>query len=133
MKLGTQTGSMINHIYSRMVVGQPDAKVGMGATVLCWTDRHAATIIEIDNAHQFPVVRVRLDHAKRVDTLGMTDSGQQYEYSPHPQGTLYRFRFRNRRWEEVEINGKTGRWRRVEGGGHGLRIGEREEYHDFSF
>lgn len=32
MKLGTQTGSVINHLYSRGVIGQPTPEVGMGAT-----------------------------------------------------------------------------------------------------
>ena len=32
MKLGTETGSMTNHIYSRATKGQPDPAVGMGAT-----------------------------------------------------------------------------------------------------
>ena len=34
MKLGSQTGSVINHLYSRAVIGQPKPKVGMGCTLL---------------------------------------------------------------------------------------------------
>ncbi len=44
MKLGTQTGSVINHLHSRAVIGQPEPVVGMGATMLLWSDRRACTI-----------------------------------------------------------------------------------------
>jgi hypothetical protein len=45
MKLGTHTGSLTNHIYSRAVPITPE--VGMGCTLLSWSDRHPATIIDI--------------------------------------------------------------------------------------
>ena len=44
MNLGTETGSVMNHLMSRMVRGEPAPRVGMGATLLSWTDRHAATV-----------------------------------------------------------------------------------------
>ena len=34
MKLGSQTGSVINHLLARGTIGQPEVKVGMGATIL---------------------------------------------------------------------------------------------------
>jgi hypothetical protein len=131
MKLGTQTGSVTNHIYSRATKGQPTPEVGMGVTILSWTDRHAGTIIGVSE-YPHPTVWVRQDKATRTDKNGFSES-QTYDYEPNPDGALYRFRFRNNRWEEIRLNDKTGRWNKCEGGGMGLRIGEREEYWDPSF
>lgn len=134
MKLGRQTASVTNHILSRAVKGQPEPVVGMGATILSWTDRQPGTIIDVSNAHAATVIYVREDNATRVDKLGMTDSGQRYLFEPDPNGRLYTFRKReDGTWEEVTVNPKTGRYNKIEGGGHGLRIGERDKYHDFSF
>lgn len=127
-----QTGSLINHLYSRATDGEPMPEVGMSATVLCWTDRQAATITEV--AHHGTIVWLRLDHARRLDTNGMSES-QVYEHSPNPEGALYCFRksrYGARRWEEVRLNSLTGRLILARSG-KGLRIGERSHYHDFSF
>ena len=130
MKLGTQTASLTNHLYSRMTIGQPDPVVGMGATVLCWTDRHAATVTALLNSSGTIIV-VREDYARRIDKNGMSES-QEYEYSRNTEGRRYIFRKgAHGDWQQIEINSKTQRWNKVEG--PGLRIGEREEYHDFSF
>ena len=42
-----ETGSLINEIYSGMQ--SADVEIGMGATVLSFTDRHAATVVSISN------------------------------------------------------------------------------------
>jgi hypothetical protein len=133
MKLGTQTNSLTNHILSRATVGQPKPVVGMGATVMSWTDRDGATIIEVIEIKGGYDVVVQEDHAKRVDTNGMSEC-QEYEYTPNPNGSRYRFRFDNAigRWREVYVKAN-GRICLIKGGGHGLRIGERDKYHDFSF
>jgi hypothetical protein len=34
MRIGTQTNSLVNHLYSRAVNGQPEPVIGMGATLL---------------------------------------------------------------------------------------------------
>jgi len=130
MKLGTQTGSMTNHLLSRAVVGQPEPVEGMGATVLCYSDRHAATITHVSRAHKTTVVYVRQDKATRTDKNGMSES-QSWAFEPNPQGALYTFRqSKNGQWEEVRVNEKTGRFNKIEG--NGLRIGERAEYYDFT-
>ena len=136
MKLGTQTASMTNHIMSRAVIGQPEPTVGMGATILCWTDRHAATIVEVffagkgkSGPHLY--VKVQEDKATRTDQNGMSEM-QRYEYAPNPQGRIYTFRReKNGAWTPVVFSEKAKRWCKVEG--EGLRIGERAKYHDFSF
>ena len=134
MKLGTQTGSMTNHIYSRAVIGQPAPTVGMGCTVLCWTDHHAGTIIDVNEIGKYPTIYVRQDRAVRTDKNGFSED-QTWTYEPNPQGSLYRFQFRNNRWIEVDLNPKTGRFNLINGGkaGSGLMIGRREEYYDPCF
>lgn len=131
MKLGTQTNSLTNHLYSRMTVGQPEPKEGMGCTILAWTDRYAGTITFVGKLGRF--ICVREDDATRVDKNGMSDSGQVYEYKTNNNGRLFRFRkTRAGTWQEITRNLETGRYNKVEGG-HGLLIGHREKYHDFSF
>jgi hypothetical protein len=134
MKLGTQTGSVINHLQSRMVRGQPEPKVGMGCTILAWTDRYPATIIGHSRQGVNPtVITVIEDKAERMDSNGMSES-QSYYYSPDKYGKLWIFRQgKDGVWCEAYISPETGRLRKVKGGGFGLRVGEREMYHDFSF
>lgn len=131
MKLGTQTGSLVNHLYSRAVIGQPEPELGMGATLLAWTDRHPATVTDTFLVGKTRYVTVQDDDAKRLDRNGMSEA-QEYEYTPNPKGRLTTFR-RNKdgMWEEVEWNAGTNRWRKR--GGYGLRLGERRKYYDFSF
>lgn len=86
MKLGTQTGSLMNHLYSRGQEQEP--VVGEGATVLLWTDRHAYTVREYDPKKKTVVIE-RCDPV-RTDSYGMSDS-QSYDYSKHTgkKTTLY--------------------------------------------
>jgi len=102
--------------------------VGMGVTILMWTDRKAATIVEVDRFKSGPkkgqvktVVIVR-DIVTRVDNNGMSDS-QTYTYEPDPNGYREHWTIR-----------KDGRFRQsgyVDG--NTLRIGSRDYYHDYSF
>ena len=118
MKFGSETGSMINHLMSNSA--QPEPKVGDGATVLSWSDRHAATVIEVTPNR----ITVQLDKAFRLDKNGMSEC-QAYEYYPNPDGEIIEF-FKN----------KHGAWReRFKGGksGYGLLLGHRQAYHDYSF
>lgn len=131
MKLGTQTGSLTNHVYSRMTIGQPDPTVGMGATILAWTDRHPATIVEASKVRGRWLIVVQEDHAKRVDNNGLSES-QTYEYSENLAGAKTTFmQMPGGGWSIVFKNPETKRWNKIDG--NGLRIGEREKYRDFSF
>lgn len=119
MRLGTQTGSLINHLYSGSADKPP--QVGDGATLLMWTDRHAGTIVEVSpNGKRVGWIQ---DVATRTDKNGMSDS-QEYSYAPGT-GTPTYFTLR-----------KNGAWVR-EGesmkGGNRIAIGTRNEHHDFSF
>lgn len=114
MKLGTETGSLLNHIMSRYGDEQ-EVKVGDPCTILHWSDRTPATIIKVTPK----TVTVQEDKYKRIDKNGMSDC-QEYEYERDPNGSTKTFRLTKRGW--------TGK------GGHpSLSIGYRERYYDYSF
>lgn len=123
MRLGSETGSLVNHLRTHGIYPTLPA-VGDGATVMHWTDRDAATVIEVtvSKSGKTAVVTVQGDHVKRVDTNGMSES-QTYEYAPNPNGGKPSFKFRR-----VE-NG----WKRVGKNGPGVGFGYRDAYHDYSF
>lgn len=124
MKLGTQTGSLTNWIMS--AGSMIEVEVGMGATILCWTDRHAATVIAWDGK----TLTVQTDKCERTDSNGMSDA-QQYRYARNVAGEVYRFRRRrNGQWCEVSKSEVSGRFVFQS---RGLSLGERCEFHDFSF
>lgn len=91
----------------------------MGCTLLYWSDRHAATIIEVINERRIVVQR---DNAVRTDNNGMSES-QEYTFTPNPEAAREEFTLR-----------KNGR--RVRKGesinGNALAIGYRKEFYDFS-
>lgn len=101
--------------------------VGMGATELMYSDRHAHTIVEVlTNAKGEPKrIGTRRDIPARTDTNGMSEC-QVYQFTPAPESTPCTY------WTLR----KTGQWIR-EGeslrGGTVLRIGDRSEYRDPSF
>lgn len=96
-------------------------KVGMGATMIGWTDRHAYTVVEVKSARHVVVQR---DAVKRVDMNGISES-QRYEFSADPEGEMYEVtRRKNGRWV---IKGESMK------NGTKFVIGHREEYFDYSF
>lgn len=114
MKLGTETISMTNYLLSGWV-GAPEPQVGMGCTIIMWSDRKAGTIVKVTKTQ----VHVQEDIATRTDRNGMSES-QEYEYTADPTASVQIFR-------------KTKRGYRLAGGGNSLRIGDRSAYHDYSF
>jgi hypothetical protein len=93
----------------------------MGATVLMYTDRHAATIVKVDSGI---VITIQEDKSIRTDTNGMSDT-QSYRYEPNTQAIRRRFSLRiNGRWVEVGSDMNNGTT---------LLIGERDTYHDYGF
>lgn len=130
MKLGTQTASLVNHIHSRSVIGQPEPYAGMPVTLLHWTDRSPGTIFRVWKHAKSSFIEVREDSYRRTDSRGMTED-QDYTYKTEVNG--YKSFWRQGKdgtWEGVMFNPETGRW--VKNGG-ALRLGHREKYHDFSF
>ena len=132
MKLGSQTGSLTNHLYSRMVINQPEAAVGMGATVMGWTDRYGCTVIDVFKKGSSQYVTVQEDHAKRTDKNGMSDD-QDYEYTPNEEGRTWTFKKeKDGRWSEVLFSTSTNRYKK-HGSGSGMRLGVRDRHYDYSF
>lgn len=130
MKLGTETGSVTNHLMSRMTLGQPEPKVGMGATVLAWTDRYAATIIDVKSIRGKVYITVQTDEAT-LTSGNILSEDQEYTYRRNEYGYIHHFLMRNNKWQEMEFNANSGRWRMKSG--YGLQIGYRQEYSDPSF
>jgi len=119
LKPGTETGSFINYAMS----GQPaeiaeTINVGDPATVLAWTDRYPATVIEVRRGKR-PVIVIQEDKATRTDTNGMSES-QTYQYERDPQGQTWEVSWRKNGW-------------RTRGSDNGVRFGVRKKYHDYSF
>lgn len=98
-----------------------EPEVGMGVTILFFSDRHAGTITEIEyfksgqKAGQPKTITVQEDKAIRTDSLGMSDA-QSYRYERNPDGMVRVFK----------ANKRTGKF-------EGLLIGHRKHYYDFSF
>jgi len=127
MKLGTQTGSLVNHLYSRMTLNEPEPTVGMGVTMLSWSDRHAGTIVEVNMKKRY--IAITEDDATRIDNNGISES-QQYEYTTRLDGhiTYYR-KDRSGEWRKCYYNEN----KRLVFGCGGLILGERDKYYDFTF
>lgn len=132
MKLGTETGSLVNHLYSRGTIGQPVAVVGMGATELMWTDRDACTIVEVVmDKGEVKRIATTSDDSKVVSGSGH-DGSAAYDHTSKPDGYRTYWRMSKAgKWESIVPN-DVGRWVKS-GNGKGLRIGSREKYSDPSF
>jgi hypothetical protein len=90
-------------------------EVGMGATLLMWTDTHAYTISRVSPSGK--TFWMRQDAAERTDHNGMSDC-QDYRYTPQSDAP-----------EECVRMTKRGWMRR----GQFVRVGYRREYYDYSF
>lgn len=121
MRLGTETGSVINHL----LAGSGMPEIGGPATILLWTDRKPGTVIEWDGK----IAAVQLDDYRRIDSNGMSES-QEYEYTSNPNNPICYFRLGKNGWESVWRNELTNRWKKQSGG---VFFGERERYLDFTF
>jgi hypothetical protein len=123
LKLGTQTGSLVNHVLSSYNGVAPIE--GEAATVLMWSDRAPATVTHWDAQKQ--IVSLREDKA-----ICTNFEQQTYTYERNDLGATYNFRReKNGSWVQVFFNRTTGRWFKSEG--PGLIIGRREKYRDPSF
>lgn len=96
----------------------PVPEVGMGATVVYYSDRQAFTITRVSpSAKTFWMSR---DKVVRLDQNGMSDS-QKYAYVTDPDGGNYAVTLR-----------KDGKYR-VMGGMAKVKVDVRSEYYDYSF
>lgn len=126
MRLGTETGSLVNHLMSGQKATLPE--VGEAATLLSYSDRSPGTVIETFKSGKFDFIVVQEDNYKRIDNNGMSED-QEYEYSRNPDGCTSTWRLNGERWERVYKSEETGRWRRTNGG---ITIGRRERFYDFT-
>lgn len=122
MKLGTETGSLVNHIYSQAEQTLPN--VGDGATVLHWTDREAGTVIEVDTAKR--IVVVQMDTATVVSGSGH-DGSAVYAYTANPNGSKRTFKpvTRGHAKGQMRENGRKD--------GYSVIFGRRDSYRDPHF
>lgn len=100
---------------------RPEPKVGMGATMVFWTDRHAYTIIDV--SPDLKTIKVQRDRATRIDKNGMSEC-QNYLYNQDCAGDI-----------QVATLRKNGRYV-LKGDsmkGTYVAIGHRREYYDYSF
>lgn len=113
-------GSLINRLMEKSA--QPEPMLGMGATILMYSDRHACTVVEINKNGN--IIGVQRDKAERTDNHGMSDS-QSYQYSPNTDARVEYFRKRkNGTWVQQGEPMK---------GGTQIALGYRDSYHDYSF
>jgi len=126
-------GSLQNRLKEFMVIGAPEPVVGMGVTIIMYSDRHAGTVFHVTKKGEETTIIVRRDRVDRIDNNGMSES-QQYKYTPDVNGYAYYFKQKraNSLWQQYIMNRDTGRLNKNKNG-HGLYVGEREEYYDFSF
>ena len=113
-------GNLMNRVHESIQSAAP--KIGDGATIFFYSDRHVATVIAVSaNGKR---VEVQYDTAIRTDSNGMSES-QDYRYERNPFGTIEIYTLRKN--GQYIHDGDPMRSGRV------IRFGERDEYHDFSF
>lgn len=108
-------GSLQNMMAGR-VINCPTPEVGMGLTVVHYTDRSAGTVTRVSPSGK--TLWYTDDDAQRIDKLGMTDSGQQYAFTPRKDAPERKALLRNGCWKS---------------NGQSLIVGRREAYYDYSF
>lgn len=107
----------MSQLYNHIKISCPEPTVGMGATIIHWTDRSPATVVRISKSGK--TCWIKADKAERVDSNGMSEA-QEYTYTPHPEG------------KEIRVfKRKCGQW--FTKGGEKVGLGRREKYHDYSF
>lgn len=111
---------MNNIIENNYQSAQP--AIGMGATELLYSDRHAYTVIAV--AASGKRATIQQDTSIRSDQNGMSDS-QSYRYEANPDGAL----------KEIKLY-RDGHWHIYTPGygkGSVVMLGGRQEYYDYSF
>jgi len=120
LKLGTETGSLINYVMSSEV--SPEVNVGDPATLLCWTDREPMTVVEVFNHGMYKYFVTQRDDWEIVDG--------KYKFSRDPNGAKHIWRItKDQGYRQVRKN-ERGRFVLM---GGGVVVGRREKYYDPHF
>ena len=133
MNIGTQTNSLVNHMYSRMTVGAPAPTVGMAATTLSWTDRHAATVTKVTELDGKWKWQIEVADDQALVIAGSTHDGSAtFAFAPSTSNyaDLYRMDRKTGAWVRGYFSEETGKFRKLPGG---LILGRRDHYVDPSF
>lgn len=104
---------LLNHVRTVQETATP--VVGMGATEVLYSDRHAFTIIEVSKSGK--TFKMQRDNARRTDKNGMSDA-QAWEFERNPAGDVVTVRLTKRGWRAT---------------GSKVLVGVRDEYYDFGF
>lgn len=123
MKLGTETGSVVNHLMSRDGSGIP--VVGKGATELMWTDRKAYFVNSVSEDLKECVIERA--HPIRTDNNGMSEA-QSYEYER--TGNTIELKFRWGAWRQFYTCPWTKKKKNQK---MNISFGHMSEYYDYSF
>lgn len=105
-------GALINLVYAE--VRSPAPKVGDGATLICWSDRHAYTTVDVKKTYILATRYV----AERTDR-NFQGGPQEYVYRTDPEAVPERANLR-----------KDGNYYI---GGQALKVGYRSEHYDYAF
>ena len=95
LKLGKETGSLVNYIMGN---NSSEPKVGEGATVLGWTDRHAYTVTSVSEDNMS--CKIRKCKAIRIDSNGISEI-QDYTYEEVETNPEIELVYRNGAWRHV--------------------------------
>lgn len=131
MKLGSETGSLINHFMSGMK--NPEEIIpGTLATILHWSDREPAEVIESFEKGAYRYVVLRNFSYKLISGSCMDDTAE-YEYSSNKEeGHKYLIRSKKNsdKWFYV---GQSNTGRPVNSSEIKIRFGFADRYYDPSF
>lgn len=106
-KFGSYTNILMNNIAPTC------PEVGMGCTILSWSDRNPATIVAVSKSGKS--FEFTHDHYRRTDKNGFSEV-QEYEYTSRPEASRSKARLC-----------KDGRYKCH---GQTVLVGEREKYED---
>ena len=125
--------SLINNIYANTTVDAPRPVVGMAATTLSLTDRHAATVVKVTELTGQYVYEISVTDDDIQVVSGSTHDGSAKfvttpNFDAYPK--IYRQNRKTKQWIGGYINADTDRFCKL---GGGLILGFRDHYVDPSF
>lgn len=122
LKLGTETGSIVNHLYSSRD-NRPE--VGKGATELFWTDRKAWFVNSVSADGKS--CEIELPKVVRTDNNGMSEI-QHYRFERESNPFKLTLRYRYGSWYVYNAKHPYKRYSKIN-----IRFGFMSQYHDYSF